>query len=97
LPVAFQQPKVKQLKDKGGQTNRTYTHKNAIYEGLRKSLDSIGNVSYESFRRVSENSDPNSWEHPGIEEKDLAGRALSEFDLQGQLGLAFDKWWGENM
>jgi hypothetical protein len=97
LPKQFQAPKVKSLKDKGTDTDRAYTHKNSIYEGLRKSVDRAGNTGYESFRRVSDNSDKNSWEHPGIDAIDIAGKTMNEFNVNGHLGRAFDKWWSENM
>lgn len=92
LPEPFKAKKVKQLT--GG---RTYEHKNAIYEGLRKSVDKAGNVGYESFRRVSDKSDPNSWEHPGIEAKGIADIALREFDINNALSIAFNNWWNQNM
>lgn len=88
LPVEFQMPKVKSL---GG--GRQYAHKNSIYEGVRKSVDRVGNVGYESFRRVSENSDPLAFIHPGLEARHLAEAALAHFDLPSEVGRAIDEWW----
>ena len=55
---------------KGG--NRTswtgYQHKNNIYDGLTRIVKSYKNTNqsqYYTFRRVSNNSDPMSWQHPG--------------------------------
>ena len=93
LPAPFDERRVKELPmDKG-----TYQHKNPIHEGIRKQKDSAGNISYESFRRVSDNSDENAWLHPGIEKFDLAGKAMDQFDLNGNLTAAFDNWWSQNM
>lgn len=87
LPKAFQEPQKKSLSE-----NRSYTHKNAIYEGLRKSKDSAGNTSYESFRRVSGNSAPESWGHPGIDAANLAEKTLQSFDVPRQTGKIIDEW-----
>jgi len=88
LPLKFQPPKVKSLS--GG---REYEHRNSVYEGVRKSVDRVGNVGYESFRRVSDNSDPLSWIHPGLEARHLAEAALAKFDVSSELGRAIDEWW----
>lgn len=97
LPKPFQMPMTKSLKDKGIDKNRTTTHQNAIYEGLRKHVDqTTGGTSYQTFRRVSENSSQNSWEYPGIEAKDLAGKAMQDFNIEAQLGSIFDQWWNDN-
>ncbi len=88
LPVKFQAPQSKSLAG-GGE----YTHKNSIYEGVRKSIDRAGNVGYESFRRISSNSDPNSWQFPGLEARHLAEAALSHFDVPSEVGRAIDEWW----
>ena len=56
---------------KGG--NRTswtgYKHKNNVYDGLQrivKSYQGTNQSQYYTFRRVSNNSDPTSWWHPGF-------------------------------
>lgn len=60
-----------------------YVHKSSVYQGITKKQDSkTGQTSYVSFRRVSDNSDANSWIHPGFEAKNLAEKALGEFEGQ---------------
>lgn len=62
-----------------------YQHKHSIYEGLGKKTAAYGKTTqntYVAFRRVSGNSDSNSWIHPGIEAKDFMGKALAETNLQ---------------
>ena len=46
-----------------------YKHKFNIYEGLQREQIGSGTENrggYFSFRRASENSDPDSWAHPGF-------------------------------
>ncbi|MAD95960.1 MAG: hypothetical protein CMB99_01400 [Flavobacteriaceae bacterium] len=49
-------------------------HKTDIYAGMvrqEKTYKKATQSSYHTFRRVSDNSDPRSWMHPGIEGKHL--------------------------
>ncbi len=97
LPKKLQQPQVKRVKLPDSKSFKEYQHKSSIYEGMTKRQDKrTGQNSYGSFRRVSENSDPNSWLHPGIEEKDISGSVISNFNIQGETSAIFDKWWSEN-
>ena len=58
-----------------------YKHKSSIHAGIVKTKDSVtGQSSYNSFRRVSDNSDEDSWVHPGMEAKNLAERSFSKFE-----------------
>ena len=46
----------------------SYPHKASIYAGMKKvekQYDKASSSKYMTFRRVSENSDPHSWWHPG--------------------------------
>lgn len=52
-----------------------YQHKNKIYDGLTRIVKSYQNSTqsqYMTFRRVSDNSDPLSWWHPGFEGVNIA-------------------------
>lgn len=68
--------------------NRTipeYKHKSSIYEGMVKKTAAYGKTTqntYMSFRRASENSDPNSWIHRGIKAYDLLGSTISNVDVE---------------
>ncbi len=68
------------------QTSKTfeaYKNKSSIFTGIIKKKDSVtGQSSYMSFRRVSDKSDPSSWIHPGMNERDLFSKALSEFETK---------------
>ena len=58
-----------------------YTHKTSVNQGIVKTVDSVtGQSSYNSFRRVSDKSDPNAFIHPGIPAKNLAELSLSKFE-----------------
>jgi len=93
IPSMFRTPKTKQVKLTGGE----YTHKSSIFEGVRKVQDPVTKQNrYQSFRRVSEVSDPNSWQHPGIQQQNISDKALQSFDIPSQLSQIFDKWWNAN-
>ena len=62
-----------------------YEHKSPIYEGLKRikmnSTEKEKRGGYFTFRRVSDNSDPQSWFHPGFQAKNLMDKALTEAKL----------------
>lgn len=65
-----------QLPVKGGRPG-AYTFKASPYAGMVKTAKTYGKATqnqYTTFRRVSENSNPNSWWHPGLQAKHLAER-----------------------
>lgn len=91
LPKQFQEPQVKKIKLPGTNSIVDYQHKHSIYEGIRKERDHVTKQNrYTSFRRVSENSDPNAFIHPGFERHDLFGKTLSSFDIPGEIGKIID-------
>lgn len=69
-----------------------YQHKTSIYQGVSKKTDpSTGQNTYNSFRRVSENSDKDAFIHPGIEQYNLIQRALDNFNQTQEVSLALDQ------
>lgn len=61
-----------------------YKHKSSIYQGITKfqnTYEKATQNTYFSFRRVSDNSDPLSWIHPGFVAKNLAEKAISKLDI----------------
>jgi hypothetical protein len=57
-----------------------YEHKSFDFEGLRHSTKP-GHGQYEMFRRVSDESDPNSWIHKGLQPHNFMEKALQETDI----------------
>lgn len=47
-----------------------YTQKTGHYAGMVK-MGQPGHTQYLTFRRVSDNSDPRSWQHPGVKPKPI--------------------------
>lgn len=93
LPLKFQEPQVKTIQLPKSKSFAEYQHKNSIYEGIRKEKDNVtGQNRYQSFRRVSENSDPNSFIHPGFEAVNLVDKTLAEFDVPAEIGKILDKF-----
>ncbi|HSY75971.1 MAG TPA: hypothetical protein VK890_03895, partial [Bacteroidia bacterium] len=64
----------------------SYIPKTSIYAGLVRTKDNATGMSnYNTFRRVSNNSDPRSWQHPGIPAYALMDKAMAGVD---QLDIA---------
>lgn len=61
-----------------------YIHKNPIYEGLHKrkisSTQKENRSGYFTFRRVSDQSEDGSWQHPGFEAKKFMDRAAQSLE-----------------
>lgn len=73
---------------------KEYQHKSSLYEGITKIQDSkTGQSMYMSFRRVSDNSDPNSWIHPGMDVQNFGDKALSKLEqnMEVELNMAVNK------
>jgi len=74
----------KELQGLGKNNTSGYDHKFNIFEGLQRveagsATEKHG--EYVGFRRVSANSDPASWIHPGLEARDLMGKAIEGIDV----------------
>lgn len=54
----------------GSHPGSGYTWKNGQYSGMVRA-GGKGHSQYLTFRRVSENSDPRSWQHPGVEPRPI--------------------------
>ncbi len=81
LPTEFRGTKTREKIITKSKTFEEYQHKHSIYEGLQRTKDSKGRGQYNTFRRVSDKSDPSSWIHGGIEEHDLAESAFRKMDF----------------
>jgi len=57
-----------------------YQHKSSIYQGMIKS-NKEHHGQYVTFRRVSDQSDPNSWIHKGFIAYNLMGKSLNNFPI----------------
>lgn len=91
LPEGFNAPSVRQEISTPTHYFPKYTHKSPIFEGL-KNVGRANHTRYMTFRRVSENSDPNSWIHPGFEPKNLAQKALSSADIDQSVDNFVDQF-----
>lgn len=70
-----------------------YAHRSNIFQGIGKYQDAVtGQNTYKSFRRVSANSDPLSWIHPGIKAYNLFSKALDsmQINIENELSKAID-------
>lgn len=72
-----------------------YEHKSPIYEGMireEKTYEKATQSQYVTFRRISENSDVNSWIHRGIISGNFAQKGLNETDIGGITDRAVDSY-----
>ena len=93
LPKAFQEKEIRQAPAVIPRKWEAYKHKSALFEGVQKIKDSTtGQNRYMKFRVVSENSDPNSWIHKGIEAHNLADTALENVNIPNEVGLAINNF-----
>lgn len=83
----------KEIKSSEGKTLfDQYTHKTALHSGITKQTDNVtGQSTYFSFRRVSENSDPNAFIHPGIMPRNFIDKAFNSMNLEQEVGIQIDK------
>lgn len=65
-----------------------YVHKNHIYAGLKKydNPDGTGSV-YFSFRRLSQNSDPDAFKIKAVAGRHIIKRAIESFDVQSVIKM----------
>lgn len=91
IPKPFDEKQVKTISSPEAGTFRQYQHKTSIYEGVSRVKDSVTKQNrYQSFRAVSDNSDPDSWMHPGIEARNLSDKAMDNFNVESELGRIID-------
>jgi len=91
----------KEFRGLGSNPTTKYEHKFNIYEGLqRKDISSTNKEKrggYFTFRRVSENSDADSWVHKGFEAKKLMDRAMNAIDIGNIVDKATDEFLNKNL
>lgn len=93
LPEKYRDPITKMVPNPKSGVFEKYTHKSSIYEGVVRQKSNItGQNSYVSFRRVSEDSDPLSWIHPGFSAMNLAEKALQQLDIPSVSTNAIDNY-----
>lgn len=78
---------------KGNVVYEAYQHKSPKMAGLtqyKKWYQSAGQSTYMTFRRVSPNSDPNAWKHPGLYPRTFSERALAQMDVESTIARIKD-------
>jgi len=93
LPTTYQDVKRRpEVTDSEGKRRfESYVHKSSVYEGITKVTDKVtGQNRYMSFRRVSENSSPGSWIHPGFQAGNFTQQALEDFDIAASISRQID-------
>lgn len=84
IPVEF--------RGKGSNPTSGYVHKYNVFHGLKRiesgSTEREKRGQYMSFRRVSNNSDPKSFIHPGFTPKRFMEQALNDMDLSNVVDIS---------
>lgn len=93
VPEKYRLPETRKVPIPKSKAFGEYTHKSSIYQGIvRQKSDVTGQNSYTSFRRVSENSDPLSWIHPGFTAANLAEKAMEQMDFASASTKSIDNF-----
>lgn len=93
IPTTYREPVVRKAPSTPTASFKDYKHKSSIFQGVSKVKDSVtGQNRYVSFRRVSENSDPDSWIHKGIDAHNLSNKALESMQMDHIVGSAIDQF-----
>lgn len=90
IPAAFSQL--------GSNSTTGYKHKHSIYEGLQRTTkfyEETTQGQYNTFRRVSSKSDPNSWIHKGLKEHAFAEKAIRNSPIDTIVENAIDQFLSE--
>jgi len=94
VPAPFNELKVRRAIPKS-RAFQEYQHKTSIYAGLqrtRKQYESTTQSTYVVFRRVSANSDPDSWIHTGLTARKFAEGALNGWNIEREVSLLTDQF-----
>lgn len=81
LPKEFQTKGIRSKVVAKSRIFEEYQHKHSIHSGIQRKKDVTGRGTYVSFRRVSSNSDDDSWIHTGIQARNLAEKALNTMNI----------------
>ena len=94
IPARYQPPQ--SVIERLTNTANTYIPKSSIYAGLIRTKNVTTNRSkYNTFRAVSNNSDPASWQHPGFSPHLLMDQAVEEVDREDIITKALEKLFDE--
>lgn len=96
IPAEFSAPKSRKsvINEQLNTTFDAYSHKSSIYAGIQKNSKTYQGAtqsSYNSFRRVGQNSDPMAWIHSGLQERNFAQLAISNTDADTIIDNTVDK------
>jgi hypothetical protein len=95
IPSPHNAPKTRPKIVTPNRTFEAYKHKSSIYAGMNKNsttYEKATQSTYNTFRRVGSNSDPNAFIHKGFQAKDLATRAFNNSDFDTQVDNSIDKF-----
>lgn len=103
LPKINQEKGVRnEIKTNKGVTFKKYEHKTPIFQGIvrtevptpegTKLKGGAKHSQYMSFRTVSDNSDPDSWIHPGFEPSNFKDKAIESMNIFSLTGLLIDQY-----
>jgi len=97
IPEKYREKQSRMVQHPVSKAWKHYEHKSSIYEGVVRQKSNVTRQnSYVSFRRVSENSDPFSWIHPGFVAMNLSDLALNELNIPFIMGRSIDEFLKRN-
>ncbi len=81
LPKEYQKAGFREGINRGGLVYPQYNHKVSVYDRIRRQQTGKRSGKYMSFRRVSGNSDKNSWIHEGFTARNFMDSVLADLDI----------------
>ena len=90
IPKEYQASTTRPATMVGTKKFEEYKRKTSIYQGITQIQGKGGPVM--GFRRVSRNSDPNSWIHTGIVARNLADKVLQNMQIETRVDMAIDNF-----
>ena len=101
IPEEYSMPQTRQsiVESVVNKAYQQYVHKSSMFEGLMKTVKNspsgVQQSQYGTMRTISENSDPSSWIHKGIQKHDLSSEAMSNTDVDVITNNTVDKYISE--
>lgn len=97
IPEEYREPTIRPevVNEKTSEVFETYKRKSSIYLGMmreEKTYENTTQGTYVTFRRVSENSDSNSFIHTGLVARNLATRAIEQTNVPMEVDRATDNY-----
>lgn len=91
LPAPYDESKFRPAMNVGLESVGQYDHKAPQFAGLTKSGKG-NNIQYNTFRRVSDKTDPGAWMHKGLQAKNIHLEAFKNMNIGDETKVIIDSY-----